>query len=533
MFSSLILTHPTLSSVEKLQYLKTSFVGSAAHLLKNTTLTSENFQKAWDALISLYENKRLLVNSALHSLLSLKRMTKESAQEMETLYTNIMQIHRTLETLQRSVQYYDDFFVFITVQRLDSDSVKAWEQHLGSSKESPTWGQFSEFLITRLLSLQAFEKSRAVKSEHSGQGGAKAHYQGKTKDTHSNKSSPCVLCSAIHYLGNCPQYKSKSVSQRLEIIKGHRLCYNYLGPHRVSACRNTRRCQTCGKKHHSTIHEREPSKKDTAVLAQSSSNTVAPSATDAHVHHASLTPDLAVSGVLLATAQVIVISPRGDTLKTRALIDPGSEITLITERIVQRLHLPRTSSSIPLSGLGGQRVNKTKGLTHFTLRSHFNDTEFTISAHILPQLTSPLPSTNFQKTSWPYLDGLILADSNYKRPGRIDLLLGADIYNQIIEEGLIKGDINSPITQRMRLGWIISGPVGTQPTSCAVQGYHVTIDEDLHQLLQQFWELEEVSPISSPTLSAPDEECESHFKTTHSRDPSGRYCQSSLQEIDD
>jgi len=90
MFSSLILAHPTLSSVEKLQYLKTSLVGSAAHLLKNTTLTSANFQKAWDALISFYENKRLLVNSALHSLLNLKRMTKEAAQEMENLYTNIL-----------------------------------------------------------------------------------------------------------------------------------------------------------------------------------------------------------------------------------------------------------------------------------------------------------------------------------------------------------------------------------------------------------------------------------------------------------
>lgn len=103
LFSSLILANPTLSAVEKLQYLKTSLTGSAAHLLKNTSLTADNFSKAWEALISLYENKRLLVNSALHSLLSIKRMTKESAQEMEHLYTSIMQIYRTLETLKRPV----------------------------------------------------------------------------------------------------------------------------------------------------------------------------------------------------------------------------------------------------------------------------------------------------------------------------------------------------------------------------------------------------------------------------------------------
>lgn len=91
LFNSLVIENPSLSSVEKLQYLKTSLIGSAASLLKNTTLSAENFQKSWEALNSFYENKRLLVNAALHSLLNIKRMTKESAAELEKLYTYIMQ----------------------------------------------------------------------------------------------------------------------------------------------------------------------------------------------------------------------------------------------------------------------------------------------------------------------------------------------------------------------------------------------------------------------------------------------------------
>lgn len=242
LFSSLILANPSLTSVEKLQYLKTSLVGCASHLLKNTTLTAENFQKAWEALISFYENKRLLVNSALHSLLTIKRMTKESASEMEQLYTNIMQIHRTLEALKRHIHHWDDFFVFIAVQRLDSESVKVWEHHLGSSKEPPTWKQFSEFLITRLLSLQAFEKSQTGKSGTSSTPNIfKSHFQGKARETHSNKPSSCVLCSSNHYITNCPQYIAKAVPQRIEIIKKLNLCYNCLGPHRASGCRITKR----------------------------------------------------------------------------------------------------------------------------------------------------------------------------------------------------------------------------------------------------------------------------------------------------
>lgn len=231
LFSSLILNNPTLTSVEKLQYLKINLVGSAAHLLKNTTLTADNFQKAWEALISFYENKRLLVNAALHSLITLKRMTKESASELEQLYTSIMQIYRTLETLQRPVNTWDDFLIFIIVQRLDSETVKAWEHHLGSSKEPPTWNQFSEFLITRLLSLQAFEKSRIGKPTQPYQSSIKSHYQGKSKDNKSNISNnlnSCIICSSNHYITSCPQYISKTIPQKLAIITKNKLCYNYL-----------------------------------------------------------------------------------------------------------------------------------------------------------------------------------------------------------------------------------------------------------------------------------------------------------------
>ncbi|KYN29940.1 hypothetical protein ALC57_00610 [Trachymyrmex cornetzi] len=202
LFSSLILANPTLTSVEKLQYLKTSLIGSASHLLKNTALTADNFQKAWDALISFYENKRLLVHSALYSLMNLKRMTKESAAEMEQLYINITQIYRTLETINRPVNTWDDIFVFIVVQRINSESVKAWEHHLGSSKEPPTWNQFNEFLLSRLLSLQAFEKSRTGKSSTlSNPTSTKSYFQGKARDSHSTKPSSCILCSANHYTG--------------------------------------------------------------------------------------------------------------------------------------------------------------------------------------------------------------------------------------------------------------------------------------------------------------------------------------------
>ncbi|KYQ48536.1 hypothetical protein ALC60_12422 [Trachymyrmex zeteki] len=163
LFISLVTVNTSISSVEKLQYLKTSLVGSAAHLLKNMAITDDNFNRAWETLVAFYENKRMLVNAALHSLLNLKRMTKESAMEMEHLYTTIMQIYRSLESLHRPVGNWDDFLVFLVVQRLDSESVKAWEHHLGATRDPPTWHQLTDFLVTRLRALQALDRTRPGK----------------------------------------------------------------------------------------------------------------------------------------------------------------------------------------------------------------------------------------------------------------------------------------------------------------------------------------------------------------------------------
>jgi len=523
LFSSLILANPTLSSVEKLQYLKTSLIGSASHLLKNTSLTADNFQKAWEALISFYENRRLLVNSALHSLMSLKRMTKESAAEMEHLYISVMQIYRTLETLKRPVNTWDDIFVFITVQRLDSESVKAWEHHLGPSKEPPTWSKFNEFLISRLLSLQAFEKSRTGKPSSTIPIIAKSHFQGKIKDNNSTKTNSCSLCS-LNYIA---QYISKSVQQRIAIINKHKLCYNCLGSHRASSCRITKGCQKCAHKHHTTIHQKNNSKNNNPSSATSTSenpSSVESKPAETHVLHSAINQNPICSCVLLATAQVLVTTANGEKTKTRALIDQGSEISLVSERIVQLLHLNRSRSSISLIGVGGKRANQTKGSTSFTIRSYF-DSNFgiTISAHILSKLTSSIPSFNVKNNNWPHLKGLTFADPNFSSPGPVDIILGADVYSQIIEDGIIKGDSHSPIAQRTKFGWIISGPVNSNFTITSSQEYHISVDKNLYDLLQRFWKLEEVSSSSTASLSTDEQECEQHYRLTHSRDQEGRY----------
>jgi len=173
--------------------------------------------------------------SKQRSLFDLKRMTSESAIELEQLYSSITQIYRSLETLQRPVSSWDDILVFIAVRCLDVESVKIRNHHLGSSRKPATWNQFSEFLITRLRSLQAFEKCKPGKSTVlANSSKIRVHYQGTSNLTSSSKEYSCVICMSNHYIAACPQYNSKSVQQRLALINKHKLCYNCLESHKIS-----------------------------------------------------------------------------------------------------------------------------------------------------------------------------------------------------------------------------------------------------------------------------------------------------------
>lgn len=76
-------------------------------------------------------------------------------------------------------------------------------------------------------------------------------------------------------------------------------------------------------------------------MAKSTESTATSSKpTETHVLHSTSAKAIS-SFVILATAQVTVISKNEELSHARALIDQGSEISLISERLVQRLMLPR------------------------------------------------------------------------------------------------------------------------------------------------------------------------------------------------
>ncbi|CAB0030689.1 unnamed protein product [Trichogramma brassicae] len=120
---------------------------------------------------------------------------------------------------------------------------------------------------------------------------------------------------------------------------------------------------------------------------------------------------------------------------------------------------------------------------------------------------------------WPHLKGLQLADPDFERPGRIDVLLSTQIHARVIQEGLKTGDYDAPIAMKSRLGWILSGRADKPSRGGTI--VCLQTNGQLDNLLRSFWEIEE--PPRALPWSTEDKLCEEHYKKNTVRLPDGRY----------
>lgn len=179
---------------------------------------------------------------------------------------------------------------------------------------------------------------------------------------------------------------------------------------------------------------------------------------------------------------------------------------------------------IPLIGIGGTDSGRTRGLVYLDLHSSIDISKSCVlPAYILPRLTFQLPSFEVASDSWGHLRNLQLADPTFNIPGPINIIIGADSYGQIIKPELIKSDPASPIAQLTLFGWAVSGPATPAVPDRERGSYHCHIDRELQDLLTLFWRQEEISNSTAKSLSPENADCEEHFRSTVSRDQSGRY----------
>ncbi|GFV97517.1 DUF1758 domain-containing protein [Trichonephila clavipes] len=138
---------------------------------------------------------------------------------------------------------------------------------------------------------------------------------------------------------------------------------------------------------------------------------------------------------------------------------------------------------------------------------------------LMPRITDMIPSQPFN-VSLGNFSREKLADENFNIPGNIDLLLGAEIFYEILLPGQTNLLNTKLIFQNTVFGYIASGSI---PVSSENKPHCGLIKDnvDLEKTMRRFWEIENVEPETIKNKETII--CEEHFQKNHARDSTGRY----------
>lgn len=143
-------------------------------------------------------------------------------------------------------------------------------------------------------------------------------------------------------------------------------------------------------------------------------------------NHASLNNTL-FSQILLSTAIVHIIDHKGNPHACRALLDSGSQVHFMTEKLAAKLGLKLQKVEIPLGGVN-QMSSSVKQITRTTVQSRLNKYSADLTFLITPEVNDLTPNEPLNKANLKIPLKIQLADPEFHKPSTIDILIGAEIF---------------------------------------------------------------------------------------------------------
>ncbi|KAF9406726.1 hypothetical protein HW555_013000, partial [Spodoptera exigua] len=391
-----------------------------------------------------YNNEQALFTHQIEIFLNQPNIQKQSSSEIKRLYDTTTECIHAIHNLGVNTNAWDPLLVHLLCKKLDTDTQTDYREARVEPRKLPKLDELMTFL----------------------------------EAIHISK---CAVCNLNHNrnLFSCKKFINMTPDLQMRIVTQSNICKNCLFSHDGNECTSTKRCKSCQGNHHTILHE--ACMQSSKHQSSSPSSTSGPSAKtpnkQPNANHVAVDDE----ELLLTTLSINVRCSDGTYITLRALLDQGSQISLISENAVQRLGLQRRRYNASVSGIGSG-ASQSKGLVSIDCQSIYGDYNFTTEALVLSRVASNLPSVQFKKQSWPHLQHLQLADPEYNVSKPIDLLLDVSIYSQIIMDGLIKGPSQAPIAQQTALGWILSGNVRT--FNCHIVTNNISD-------LSKYWEIED------------------------------------------
>lgn len=554
-FKALVLDNTDLADIQKMIYLKSNLHGEPLKLIENLPLIAGNLPVAIKILKDRYENKLANIYAHIKGLIEVPSINKNNATNLRDFVVTIKQHTECLKNLSVPVVEWDLILVYMLSQKLDINTRRGYELERGPTR-LPTLVDFLDFVERRCQAAENLVSPEPIRKN--------AHFA-NSSDRLSLKSNCCSYCKMTnHKILKCFKFKELSVSQRKQFIFSNHLCLKCFSTHHVSKC-DWKNCPICDEAHNSLLHqnknfssnnssnnsfERNKNLQQNANninknKSQSNNNSNFPNQSpqnndnkNAQSSQASGSSDLQTSSffvnqkchILLATASVGVLNNNGALVPARAVLDSGSQVSLITQRLTKKLQYPTYNKNISIYGVSGQ-INVNESIDIKIVSTVDSSKSFEVTCSVTNFISTKLPQFPLVANRLHIPCSIVLADPAYDVPDHVDILLGADIYYSLLLPGLINLGDNLPVLQNTYLGFVVGGTCSPSVVSNFIINIPESNNNFLNSLfinsqqldttLQKFWAIEDVP--KEPILSNDDELSENIFRETTKILENGRF----------
>ncbi|UYV60511.1 hypothetical protein LAZ67_1001370 [Cordylochernes scorpioides] len=433
-----------LTEVEKFQYLVQSMKAGtrADRLVKSYPLTTENYPKVVKALQDRFGDKVILTEVYVRQLLKL------------------VESHlRALESLGVTTQQNASFLYPLVESSLPEDLLRIWQRSAlagygGDELELPiTIDQRLERLLEFLRREVKGDQRLEYMKEGFGESSQRRNY-----GQHIARMHAAQITEAKGR--DCAGWRSMTVTKRRDEIRKFNACFRCLRVgHVIATCRTQFRCSHCKGFHHTALHlPRRVSMEDQDQRERQNTEEPRISPGEQEIALSGMHVRTAIPTALLGDSSGSPGGPSGRGSHCAGVTGSGVSVVLCPSRPPSSLDYPVHKVNAQIYGINDTKGEHVKQMVSCSVAS-LTESGWTIPirALVVGRMTGILPSRDLRipvPSSWKTLP---LADIQFETSGRVDVILGADVYGSLLLPEVKYDEKTQLCAQNTRLGWIVSG----------------------------------------------------------------------------
>ena len=348
-------------------------VGKAREVIKSCSVlspASAGLQQALD-LFENFGQKHIVVDAHLNPICKGPpvKPDEESLRKLATELTNyqivikawgfgsLLDSPQTLESVFKRLPMHLQKMFCNKVEKLWRTPCHLWRTHVfcetgRSAQQRLFWQNSGE--------VDGYWRSRQEKQQIPSRGFTDqvAATSENYDSTVTKDGTACVSCNGNHALYECDNFRKLPVREPWNLVKGKKNCFSCLGRgHMSRECKSNNRCATCNKSHHRLLHKVNSSNASCKKTASDLESGVTAQSSRAQVNYASpITVLSQMKTIRLMVAPVRVYSnDLTHYVDTHAFLDGGSNISLCTTSLMQRLNLRGDRVTRKIEGVAGSK----------------------------------------------------------------------------------------------------------------------------------------------------------------------------------